>query len=243
MRSEIKNIIVRLIDEKYSNAAAVFWAGSVPTGNFTNYSDLDIVIVFDQIPNAYRETFLYEGWKVDAFIHDLGTLHYFFEEIDRKSGKPALPTMIVDGILMTPSSPLSEKIKQLASKAIKKGPPKWTQSDIDKARFFITDLLDDIRGTSKRSDQIASSAKLYDLLGEFYFRAQNKWQASGKILLRYLKKQNYDLAERYRDAFDDIFKYGHTAELESLVKEILKPYGGLLWEGYRMDAPETWRLE
>jgi hypothetical protein len=28
---------------------------------------LDIVVVFERLPNAYREAFVYEGWPVEAF--------------------------------------------------------------------------------------------------------------------------------------------------------------------------------
>ena len=106
---------------------------------------------------------------------------------------------------------------------------------------FITDLLDDILCPQNRAEQLASTAKLYDLLAEFYFRSQNKWQASGKTILHYLKKQDYDLFSMYRDAFDDIFKHNHTQQLEKLVLKILEPYGGLLWEGYHAIAPKEWR--
>ncbi len=71
---------------------------------------MDIIVVFDLVQNAYREAFSYDGWKIDAFIHDIETLRYFFEEVDRKSGIPALPHMVLTGILMTAPSPLSRKI-------------------------------------------------------------------------------------------------------------------------------------
>jgi hypothetical protein len=83
----------------------------------------------------------------------------------------------------------------------------------------------------------------YELLAEFYFRAQNKWSASGKMILQFLKKQNYDLACLYRDAFDDVFKHGHTQQLNELACEILEPYGGLLWDGYHADAPKKWIIK
>ena len=136
-------VVKNLIKQKYNDTPAVFWAGSVAIGNsYTSRSDLDIVVVFDQIQNAYREAFLYEGWKIDAFIHDIETLYYFFEEIDKKSGMPALPNMVLDGILMTKPSPLTEKIKAMATKTIKAGPPALSKEELDRARFFITDLLD-----------------------------------------------------------------------------------------------------
>jgi hypothetical protein len=38
---------------------------------------------------------------------------------------------------------------------------------------------------------VASTAKLYETLAQFYFRAKNKWQADGKAIIQYLKKENY----------------------------------------------------
>jgi Nucleotidyltransferase domain len=236
-----KATVLCLYKQQYSNAIAIFWAGSVTTGNYTGRSDLDLVVIFEHVPNAYREAFVYEDWKVDTFIHDLETLRYFFEEIDGKSGMPALPQMILTGILITPPSTISEQIKCLAQKTMDAGPPPWSKEQLDRARFFITDLLDDILCPQNRAEQLASTAKLYDLLAEFYFRAQNKWQASGKTILHSLKKQDYYLFSMYRDAFDELFKHNHTQQLEKLVLKILAPHGGLLWEGYHAMAPKEWR--
>ena len=153
-------LIKRLCNEKYGDASAIYWAGSVVTGNYTSRSVLDLVIIFESIPNAYREAFVFEDWKIDAFIHDFETLTYFFEDIDLKSGIPALPQMIVSGKLITPSSSISKEIEHLAAKIIKQGPPHWDKEKIDNARFFITDLLDDIISAQNRSEQIASTSKL-----------------------------------------------------------------------------------
>lgn len=236
-----KAMVKRLCDEKYKDASVIYWAGSVTTGNFTSGSDLDLVVIYDHISNAYREAFAFEGWKIDAFIHDIETIRYFFEEVDRKSGMSVLPQMVVSGVLITPPSSLSDDIKRLATKIIDEGPPSWSREEIDKVRFHITDLLDDIVFARNRTERIASSAKLYEILATFYFRAQNAWQADGKAIIQYLKNQNFELAEIYRDAFDEVFKHNNTKALETLVNTILEPYGGLLWEGYRADAPPEWK--
>ena len=47
--------VQKLIRERYVDAKAVFWAGSVSQGKGTNASDLDLVIVFDSIPHAKRD--------------------------------------------------------------------------------------------------------------------------------------------------------------------------------------------
>jgi hypothetical protein len=237
-----KAILEQLYKDRYGEAKAIFWTGSVSQSTHTDRSDLDIVVVFERLPNAYREAFAYQGWKIDAFIHDIATLRYFFEEIDKASGIPALPKMVLDSIEITQASDFSTEIKNLACTLLESGPPAWSQADIDKERFFITDKLDDILSPQNRAEQIASTAWLYQALAQFYLRAAGKWSASGKSLWRYLKNENDSFASDYHDAFEELFKYSHTEKLEVLVNNILKPYGGLLWEGYRLDAPENYKI-
>jgi RimJ/RimL family protein N-acetyltransferase len=234
--------IHKLVQERYSAAKSVFWAGSFSQGQGTSASDLDLVIVFDTIPNAYREAFVYDRWPIDAFIHDCGTLRYFFEESRAGNGISGLSYMILNGREVLAPNDFSIGIKTLAQEILKLGPAVWNKEKIDKERFLITDVLDDIKYPVGRDEQSASAARLLEALGQFYFRSQNKWCASGKSIIRYLKNDNPDLATEFTKAFESLFQTGSSAPLELLVKKILEPYGGLFWDGFRSDAPKESRI-
>ena len=60
-------------------------------------SDLDLVVVFQKLENAYRESSRFDNWPVEAFVHDSETLNYFFQ-MDRVSGVPSLPNMVNEGV-------------------------------------------------------------------------------------------------------------------------------------------------
>lgn len=230
--------IQKLIKERYSDAKAVFWAGSVSQDQGTSASDLDLVIVFDYIPNAYREAFIYDSWPIDAFIHDRDTLHFFFEESRSGNGISGLSYMVLNGREILASNDFSNSIKALAQELLKAGPAIWDKETVDKERFLITDALDDIKFSVSRDEQIASAAWLFEALGQFYFRAQNKWCASGKAIIRYLKNDNLALAVEFSQCFEDLFQKGDVLGLESVVKKILRPYGGLLWDGFKLNGPK-----
>lgn len=234
--------IQKLVRERYSNAKAIFWAGSVSQDQGTSASDLDLVIVFDAISNAYREAYIYDGWPIDAFIHDTDTLRYFFEESRAGNGISGLSYMILNGRVITDPSAFSENIKTLAQETLKAGPAPWDKTQIDKERFLITDTLDDIKYPASRDEQMASAAWLLEALGQFYFRSQNKWCASGKSIIRYLKNDNPDLAVDFTKAFESLFQTGSSVALESLTNIILAPYGGLFWDGFKSDAPKNFRI-
>ena len=212
--------VQKLIRERYVDAKAVFWAGSVSQGKGTNASDLDLVIVFDSIPQAYREAYVFDEWPIDAFIHDMDTLRYFFEESRIGNGIPGLISMMVNGTEVTKESLFSENIKLLAKEISEKGPIAWDKEQIDKERFLITDVLDDIKHPVSREEQIASATWLYEALSQFYFRSKKQWCASGKSIVRYLKNEDPQLALEFTQSFDKLFQTGETIDLEKLTEKI-----------------------
>lgn len=82
-------------------------------GEATAESDLDIVVVYERLPNAYRESFVYGGWPVEAFVHDAETLAEFFES-DRRRGVPALMSMVWEGLEVPEACEFSARLKRRA---------------------------------------------------------------------------------------------------------------------------------
>jgi len=79
-----------IVAERYGDAAVVFLAGSIMRGEDTDTSDLDLVVVNERIDAAFRESFRYAGWPVEAFVHDPEALRFFFLHVDRPAGCPHL---------------------------------------------------------------------------------------------------------------------------------------------------------
>lgn len=234
--------IKKVIQERYSDAKAIFWSGSVSKNEGKEHSDLDLVIIYDKVPNAYREAFIYEGWPIDAFIHDPDTLRYFFEESKNSSGISGLIHMVLEGQVITPPTRISESVIKMAKDYLEAGPAVWDKSQIDKERFLITDVLDDIKSPVSQAEQMASAGWLYEALSQFYFRSQNKWCASGKSIVRYLKSENPTLESEFTYSFSRLFKTGDSSALEILVKKILGPFGGLLWDGFKSNAASKCKI-
>lgn len=240
-RNDPLSTIQKLIKERYVNAKAVFWAGSVAANQGASTSDLDLVIVYERVPNAYREAFTYDGWPIDAFIHDLETLRYFCGRLEASDGKPALINMILHGQEILTQNSVSIEAKVIAAEALANGPDAWNQAQIDKERFLITDILDDIKSPKNKEEQIISAVHLFEPLLQFYFRAATKWTASGKSLMRLFKQENPELAEEWTAAFEILIQTGDASSIENAVTKILEPYGGYLWDGFRSDAPAEWK--
>lgn len=53
--------------------------------------------------------------------------------------------MIPDGHEILESNKFGEEARKIAREALNRGPDGWNQAQIDKERFLITDILDDIK--------------------------------------------------------------------------------------------------
>ncbi len=228
--------------ERFPNAQAMFLAGSLIRGEGTRFSDLDLVVVFDHVDQASRESFYYRGWPVEAFIHDESTLKYFFSELDAKSGFPALPQMVIEGVVITEANELSAQLKVLAQSVFDIGPPALNQIDLDKRRYAITDLIDDIREPRSRAELMGSGAKLLESMADFYFRANGMWSCTGKSIFRKLGAADPKMLAQFEFAFAELFSEANPAPCVELAEKLLKDKGGFLFDGYKLDAPPDWRV-
>lgn len=213
----------------------MFLAGSVMRGEATPASDLDIVVVYERLPNAYREAFAYGGWPVEAFVNDAETLEGFFE-LDRRRGLPAMMSMVWEGVAVPEASEFSERLKRLAGELLEAGPPPWDEEELTLRRYRLTDWVDDMRFPRSGEELVATGAWLYQDAAEFYFRTRGLWSAHSKTIPRRLREADADFAERFLRAFDALFAGKRPEPAVALVEELLEPFGGLLFEGFRREA-------
>jgi hypothetical protein len=239
--SQPAQVTQQVFDSRYPDASVIFLAGSIIRDEATPFSDLDLVVIFDQLPAAYRESFHFQGFPIEAFVHDPETLNYFLFEVDRPSGIPSLAQMIFEGIEIPEPNDVSRSLKQLATSVMQLGPPELSEEDVRKLRYDITNLADDIRQPRSKDELVAAGAELYEALANYYFRTNMLWSAKGKSIPRILRQADADLSLRYAASFAELFAQSHPENVVALVEEILRPRGGFLFEGHRLGAPAHYR--
>jgi predicted nucleotidyltransferase len=230
-----------ICSQRYPELTVAFAAGSLMRGEGTPYSDLDLVVIYPRLSCAFRESFRFEGLPVEAFVHDADTLNYFFTELDRVSGVPSLPRMVLEGVEIPETNDTSRALKALAASVVAAGPPGLSSPERDKRRYTITDLVDDLRAPRSPEEQIATGALLLPALADYYFRARGMWSATGKAIPGALLRADRTLSARFSRGFDALFKRGEPDAVIALAEELLQADGGLLFDGYRLDAPPEWR--
>lgn len=235
MRPEPHEAAAGIHRERYAEARVLFLAGSVLRGEATPASDLDIVVVYERLPNTYREAFVYAGWPVEAFVHDPLTLERFFE-VDRRRGLPALINMVLEGVEIPEAGEFSAGVKRRARELFEAGPPPWDADELTLRRYRLTDWVDDMRFPRSPEELVATGAYLYQDAADFYFRTRGLWTAHSKTIPRRLRETDAGFAEKFLSAFDALFAEKRGEPVVSLVAELLEPFGGFLFEGFRQDA-------
>ena len=239
--SNLVRVAKDIFESRYPDGRVLFLAGSIVRGEGTPHSDLDLVVIFDKLPNAYRESFHFQGFPVEAFVHDPETLNYFLFEVDRPTGVPSLAQMILEGIELPEPNEVSQSLKQLAASVLEMGPPELSDEEVLKLRYNLTSLVDDVRQPRSRDELLASGAELYEALVDYYFRSNNCWSAKGKAIPRILKRADGDLCLRFSNSFEELFSKGQSEKVIALVEELLETNGGLLFDGHRLEAPVNYR--
>lgn len=240
-RPDPKETIEDLRRLRFPEAVAVFLAGSVMRGQGTEHSDLDVVVVHQHLPSAYRESLLHRDWPVELFVHDPETLAYFFES-DRQRGVPSLPAMVAEGLELPEPSEVSRHWKDRAVQLLKKGPPTWQAQELETARYAISDVCDDLRSPRGPNQGLASACRLYEMLANFSLRANGRWSATGKSIPDQLESLESGLSDVYSAAFEQFFIKKDPALLLELSDRLLKPFGGRLFCEPPRLAPAHWRL-
>lgn len=241
LTDEIVAVAEAIHADRYSAAQVTFLAGSVVRGEATPTSDLDLVVVYDSLSEAFRESFRHAEWPVEAFVHDPETLKYFFLRVDAPSGVPSLSQMVSEGIEVPRATGFSASMKAMANAVLSAGPPIWEPKQIDYSRYMITAMLDDLRDSRSRTELQACASALYGMLADHCLRRHGHWSAKGKWIPKRLMEVDALLAYRFTKDFDALFNTGDLRAVIELVEEVLASDGGLLFEGYRSAAPSEWR--
>jgi hypothetical protein len=238
---KVVQIARTVLETRFAGASAALVAGSLMRGDGSTTSDIDLVVLYSELPQAWRETFVVEGVPVEAFVHDAATLRWFLRE-DIRSGRPALLGMLADSQVIGSEPQMATPWQAEARALLHQGPDALSAEQLDRLRYQITDKIDDLRGAKTSSDLLAIGTSLYEPLAELALRGRGSWAANGKWIPRLLVKLDAQLASEFEAAFHRLFRDQDASALIAFAEKELAQHGGPLLAGYRSDASAEWRI-
>lgn len=220
-----------VVDEHHPDARAAFLGGSIVTGRRTPTSDLDIVVLLDGAPAPYRSSFRLDDWPVELFVHTEASWYAYVEREVHKRRSPLL-WMCADGLLLFDIDGVGARLAAEARRLTAAGPPTVSAEEIDDRRYAITDLLDDLSGSTDQGERLFIATELARRTGELALAIGGSWNGGGKWLARRLESTAPELSMRLHHAVREVLD-GQIEPLLDVVDEVLGQAGGRLWDGYK----------
>jgi hypothetical protein len=178
---------------------------------------------------------------VEVSAHDAETLAYFVAE-DCRNGRPSLAHLISEAFVIPGETDSSRAIQTWARKVVAARPDTPSPAALAEDRYWITDLLDDLRDDRPPAELRAIACKLYPLVCNLVLKTRGHWVGSGKTLPRLVEAADPEVSRRIETAFDEFFRTGDRTGVLRATQQILEPFGGELFDGFRSDAPASSRL-
>lgn len=221
----------RFVEANFPECHVAIVASSVLRGEGTATSDLDVVIITGREEAPFRQSFIWEGWPVETFVHTETSYPDFFAR-DRDRYEPSLEMMCAEGVVLRDRNGLAERIRETARQELEAGPEPLTQRAIDRMRYSITDLIDDLMGSVKPEESFFIANALAEESVRLLLLRNRRWLGKGKWVLRALRRFDPAIEERLSGALALFCSTGSKDELLAFANGVLEPVGGRLFEGY-----------
>jgi len=216
-----------LVASRFPAAVAAFLGPGILSDSRTATSDLDIVVVLPGPSAPFRESLRWRGWPVELFVHDADSLErYFGKDADRR--RPTLARLCTEGAILAGSQDKTDQIRERGRSLLAAGPPPLADEALDLARYGLTDLLDDLAGSTDQAETAVIGWAVWIAAAELALLTGGHWLGTGKWLLRELRAADPELAERLVAAI------GEPDQLTRVADEVLGRTGGRFWAGLRL---------
>ncbi|HEY3365813.1 MAG TPA: nucleotidyltransferase domain-containing protein [Symbiobacteriaceae bacterium] len=214
--------------QEHPEVDGILFFGSALTGTAGPTSDLDLyVIVKGEKEGTQISLRRYSG--VPAEVHRASPRGW------RKlmeSGRPAVINAFATGQSLLDKSGKLAELSAMARKLVEAGPPALTQEAVDRWRFRLTDLADDLEDVAGQpANERLLGAMLVSLSLEAYCELNRIWGEQPKRRLAYVERYDPDLGRMARAFFaGDLDR--HLAQ--TVVDRVLAPHGGRMstWESH-----------
>lgn len=226
----------RLVALRYPGAVCAFVAGSIVRGEGTPTSDIDLVVVTASGDAPFRESFLAEGWPVEAFVHTRSSLDRFFAQ-DAARGQPSLQTMCLEGEVVLDTADVAREIRAAAAEWLERGRTPLLPQEIEDRRYTLTDALDNFRGVRRHDDGVLVAAELATMAADLHLARHQRWGGSGSWVLRALGRFDPATRDLLGAAIEAYAERGEKGPLIAVAEAVLSGAGGPLFDGYLRHAP------
>ncbi|MCS7479382.1 nucleotidyltransferase domain-containing protein [Umezawaea endophytica] len=223
-----------LVVARFPDARAAVLGGSAWTERRTPLSDLDIVVILNGPTTTFRETTEHDGWVVELFCN---TVESFAATVDRETAARRSPLlhMVGESVLLVDRDGVGRKLQEESLARFRAGPPPLSAVESEDRRYVVTDLLDDLEGSSDPDESLFIATRLLTAVGELDLALRQRWQGHGKWLARHLRDADPQTCEDLVSGYRRLVTEGDATPLRQAATAVLDRAGGRMLTGYRRE--------
>lgn len=218
----------RFVVAHYPQALAAFLGGSAASGDATESSDLDILVVLPDTwaSASFVETVTYEGQLVEVFVYGRHALLPWLEK-GREEGRPVLDRLTAYGVSLVQGE-VADRMSAASRRMLDAGPTPIDAEQLNRRRYALSSLVDDVADAVDLGPRNVVSWTAWKEAAELALLSTGCWIGTGKWLLRELHAHGnpFDLAAWADQGGSD------TGALLKSCRALLDEVGGYLQSGY-----------
>ena len=222
-------IVESFVAARFPRADVVIVAGSTARDRRTATSDIDLLLLGDDLFAAERDslaaTYRFEGevFEIFAYTHQAFAT---WAERGLAQYRPVIVQMLLDGLTVRGVAE-RERYRTLWEPVYRRG-PQLDEAEKRLRRYVLTDVLDDFMDASDPLEKHVLASLLFERTAELILLTNGRWIGAGKYLPRRLRE--FD-AERADALTAPLLAHDDTAFAARVAHE-LERAGGRLQEGF-----------
>jgi len=218
----------RFVAAYYPQALAAFLGGSAASGEATDSSDLDILILLPEewASASFVETVTFEAQLVEVFVYGRDALLPWLTK-GRNEGRPVLDSLIAFGVSLVPGD-VADCMAADSRAVLDAGLAPIDAEQLDRRRYVLSALVDDAAEATDLGVRTVVSWAAWKEAAELAQLWTGRWAGTGKWLLRELRANGdpFGLAAWADQGGRD------TDALLTSCSALLDEVGGSLQSGY-----------
>lgn len=188
-------VVERFVSHHFPHTSVALLAGSTARGARTSTSDIDLLLLGEEIfaddRTSLAATYRFEDEVFEVFAYtEAGFAVWANRGFEQH--RPVIVQMLIDGIAVRGATE-HERYKHEWSSKYEAGPT-LDPTEATFRRYVITDLLDDYRDATDPVERHILAALLYERTAELILLSNSRWIGAGKYLPRRLTEFDPDRA-------------------------------------------------
>lgn len=224
MQQEVKEICLSFIEKYIPSCKAAMITGSASVSDMNENSDIDILILDDNISREYFESIHYEGYEFDCIVLPSIIVGDILNQ-EYNSGVICYIGMLSKGLIIRDNVGALSQLQKYAISLENSGPKQIDIHIRKTALFKAYGLYNDLEVEREWNESLFIAMDLFNYLIGLNATLHTYWISSGKWKYRYLNKFDSNFTESITESFTKLVAEKNKSDFLNLSKKNLLSFG------------------